>query len=132
MSSSSARAQVEPLAALVAVFALGVGLSLYVGVLDSTVSTVTDEAGVTPAATAKLESEASSFGTIQPPIESAVETAKPDGRELNASLRTERLAWHGGPTRSGSMDCEARSVSVRTAPGRVRPGELEVCTWREP
>ena len=34
MSSWSGRAQTEPLAALVAVFALGVGLSLYAGALE--------------------------------------------------------------------------------------------------
>jgi hypothetical protein len=123
---------VEPLAALVAVFALGVGLSLYVGVLDSTVAIATDDTELTPAATDALENEASSFGVIRPPIENAVERAQPSGRALNASLRTERSTWHGGPPRDGSMDCETRSVSVRTAPGRVRPGRLEVCTWREP
>ena len=43
MSSSPGRAQTEPLAALVAVFALGVGLSLYAGALDATLPALTTD-----------------------------------------------------------------------------------------
>jgi hypothetical protein len=129
MPSSSGRGQAEPLAALVAVFALGVGLSLYVGALDSTVSALTEEASMAPTAADKLEGEASSFGTVQPPIDGAVDAARPKGYRMNATLRTGRLAFHGGPTPAESADCTTRTVSVRTAPGTVRPGRLEVCVW---
>jgi hypothetical protein len=129
MSSSSDRGQTEPLAALVAVFALGLGLSLYVGVLDSTLLSLSDEREITPTAADRLVSESSSFGILDPPIAAHVAASRPRGHELNATVRAEGSAWTGGPPRVGSIDCTERSVSVRTAPGRIRPGQLEVCVW---
>ena len=131
MLSSSDRAQTEPLAALVAVFALGVGLSLYVGVLDSTFAALSDDSEITPTAADKLTSEASSFGIVQPPIDDAVAAAKPNGYRMNATLRADGSTWSGGPQNGAVSDCVDRSVSVRTAPGTVRRGNLEVCIWRE-
>ncbi len=131
MLSSSDKGQTEPLAALVAVFALGVGLSLYVGVLDSTFVALSDDSEITPTAADKLTTEASSFGILQPPIDDAVAAAKPNGYRMNATLHADESTWSGGPLNSVASDCVERSVSVRTAPGTVRPGHLEVCVWRE-
>ena len=130
MLFSSDRAQTEPLAALVAVFALGVGLSLYVGVLDSTFVALSEDSEITPTAAEKLTSEASSFGTVQPPIDDAVAAAKPNGYRMNATLRSDGTRWTGGPPHDPASDCVQRSVSVRTAPGTVRPGRRELCVWR--
>ncbi len=129
MLSSSDRGQTEPLAALVAVFALGVGLSLYVGVLDSTLPLLSSNTEMTPTAADRLVSESSSFGSVRPPIEESVATSRPTGYRLNATLRADGTSWSGGPSIAESADCIDRSVSVRTGPGRVRMGELEVCTW---
>lgn len=132
MRSSSDRAQTEPIAALVAVFALGVGLSLYAGVLDSTLPSLTDDSELTPIATEKLVTESSSFGIVDPPIEDAVAAARPTGHAMNATLRSGSSSWRGGPPDVEGSDCVIREVSVRTAPGIVRPGDLEVCLWPEP
>lgn len=129
MSSSPGRGQTEPLAALIAVFALGVGLSLYAGVLDSTLPLLSSESEITPIAADRIVASGSSFGVLDPPIADAVAESRPTGYELNATARTEEAVWTGGPPRVEAADCTVRSVSVRTAPGRVRPGRLEVCVW---
>lgn len=129
MPSSSDKGQTEPLAALLAVFALGLGLSLYVGVLDSTLPLLSSERDITPTAAERLVTESSSFGVLDPPIAGPAAASRPTGYELNATVRADGAVWTGGPTRVESSDCTTRSVSVRTAPGRVRPGLLEVCVW---
>ena len=129
MQFSSDRGQVEPLAALVAVFALGLGLSLYVGVLDSTLPLLSNDRDVAPTAAERLVTEGSSFGVFEPPIAGSVADSRPRGYELNATVRADGSVWTGGPPRVGSPDCADRSVNVRTEPGRIRPGILEVCVW---
>lgn len=130
MSSCSGRAQVEPLAALAAVFAVGVGLALYAGVLDATLPGLTPDRAVAPTAADQVTTEASSFGAVDPPLSGAVDAATPTGYELNATLRAANRTWSGGPPSPPTAECERRNVGVRVAPGRVRPGRLEVCAWR--
>lgn len=129
MLFSSDRGQTEPLAALVAVFALGLGLSLYVGVLDSTLPLLSGGHKITPTAADRLVTEGSSFGVIDPPITGSVAAARPTGYHLNGTVGTEESVWTGGPPRIDAADCVVRSVRVRTAPGRIRRGILEVCVW---
>lgn len=129
MPYSSDSGQTEPIAALVAVFALGAGLSIYVGVLDATLPLLSPEHEITPIAAERLTAERSSLGAIHPPIDGAVADSRPSGHELNATLRADGSAWSGGPTRPDGPDCLQRSVSVRVGPGQVRRGVLEVCTW---
>jgi hypothetical protein len=131
MASSSDRGQTEPIAALVAVLALGMGLSLYVGVLDSTLTSLTGDADVAPIAADALVAEASPFGVVHPPLGATAAAARPNGYALNGTLRTEPRTWREGPPRAAGADCATRTVSVRTAPGTVRPGTLEVCVWPE-
>lgn len=130
MSYSSDRAQVEPLAALAAVFAVAVGLALYAGALDATLPLLTSDREVAPTAADRLTSEASSFGAVDPQLTGPVEDARPTGYELNATLTTTEGTWTSGPTKPPTTECDRRVVSVRVAPGRVRPGRLEVCAWR--
>ena len=129
MSSWSSKAQTEPLAALVAVFALGVGLSLYAGVLNATLPALVTEREMAPHAADRILAEASSFEAVRPPLAEATEAARPTGYRLNASLRTDADGWTAGPPRPETPECVDRRVAVRVAPGRVRPGRLEVCTW---
>jgi hypothetical protein len=129
MPSSPDRGQTEPLAALVAVLALGIGLSLYVGVLDTTLPLLSSDSEITPAAADRFLAESSTFGTVHPPIADSVAASRPTGYELNATVRAEGSVWAGGPRRVEAADCTVRSISVRIAPGRIRPGRLEVCTW---
>lgn len=130
MPSWSRRGQVEPLAALAAVFAVGVGVSLYVGALDATLSNLTTDHRIAAVALERFLAESSAFGSVRPPVEEAAASARPTGRRLNATLRADGAEWTGGPARPSSSECVARRVSVAVEPGRVRPGILEVCTWR--
>jgi hypothetical protein len=130
MSSSSGRAQTEPIAALAAVFALGVGLSLYAGVLDATLPAFSTDRDLAPTAADRLQANASSFGAVTPPLAQDVAAARPTGHRLNATVRTDEGRWAGGPPRPSDPDCVERRVPVRVATGRVRPGVMEVCVWR--
>lgn len=129
MSSLPDSGQTEPLAALVAVFALGVGLSVYVGALDATLPLLSPSSEMTPAATERILAESSSSGAVRPPIDDAVAASRPRGHRLRATVRADGTVWHSGPTPPERSNCLVRSVTVRVAPGRVRPGTLEVCTW---
>lgn len=130
MLSSSGRAQVEPLAALAAVFALGVGLTLYAGTVDSTLPSLTTDRAVAPTAADRLVAEASSLGAVEPPLERAADSARPTGYELNVTLRADGTTWTAGASRRAAGDCHRRGVSAHVAPGQVRPALLEVCVWR--
>lgn len=127
----SARGQTEPIAALVAVFALGAGLTLYAGVVDAVLPALAPEAGIAPTATDTFVREASSFGAVDPPIADAVEAARPRSYAMNATVRADGGSWTAGPAVPERADCERRSVAVRSAPGVVRPGRTEVCLWTE-
>ena len=134
MSSSPGRAQVEPLAALVAVFAVGVGLALYVGAVDATVPKIASDRELAEPTADLLVAAASdgATGAIETPLEPAVDGARPTAHEFNATLRTDAASWAAGSTRPETHvldDCARRSVAVRIEPGVVRPGTLEVCVW---
>jgi hypothetical protein len=130
MSSSSGRGQVEPLAALAAVFAVGIGLVLYAGALDATLPALEDEREMAPAATDRFVAEASSFGAVAPPFGDAAAAARPTGYHLNATVRARTTAWTVGRPAPPSAECQRRRVGARTAPGRIRPARVEVCVWR--
>ncbi len=139
MSRSSARrAQASPLTALVALLAVAAGLSLYAGVLDTslrapggpdpTAGTVADRtldslapAGVaTPDRLAGLRDAATRSRVV------------PAGHRVNVTLTVRGDRWRAGPSppaRSGRPAEAVRTTSVRLAPGRVVPGRLRVVVW---
>jgi hypothetical protein len=127
--ASPERGQVEPLAALAAVFAVGVGLSLYVGTLDGALAVLDDDREMAPTAADAFVAEASTFGVVDPPLSTAASAASPRGYRLNATLSIGEHRWLAGPSRERDADCVERRVSARTAPGTVHPGRLEVCVW---
>ena len=124
MSRSSDRGVAEPLAALVAVAAVCVGLSIYAGLAvdalpssepkpDATLRIVTDE--VAPdgvARPARLR-----------------DVSRPQSARLNASLAVGSLRWTTGPTPPSHAASANRRLPVRTGPATVRPGRLRVVVW---
>lgn len=126
------RAQVEPLAALAALFAVCVGLSLYTLVLvDASAPADRDLAGPTLTA---VEDAVSHRGVVLPTrLDQAVDHA-PSGYSLNVTLATDDRRWTVGPSPSSSDaidgDRASRVVSVRLGPGRIRVGTLHVVVWR--
>ncbi|WP_276300563.1 DUF7285 family protein [Halorussus lipolyticus] len=127
-SARTHRAQVEPLAALVAVFAVGAALTAYTGVLDESVPT--PDRNLAGPTVERVERTASDeAGVLGPDSLAAGLRAGPEGYALNLTLRVGGRRWHAGPTPPPEADVAKIGVSVRTAPGRIRPGRLRAEVW---
>lgn len=128
MPRSSGRGQTEPLAAIVAVVAICLGLSLYVGVLDASLSGSDDRAVARPALD-RAERAVAPDGVAGPDRLDDARAAGPDGYRTNVTLSVGDRSWTAGPPSNGSVDVAATRVGVRTGPGAVRAGTLEVAVW---
>lgn len=128
---SPGRAQTEPVAAIVAVFAVCLGLLTYSGVLGGAMPR--SERTLGPTTLSTVRGEMSSNGVLLPARLPAGLRSNPDGYDLNVSLSQGPREWHGGPTPpknpAASTEIATASVSVRIAPGDVRPGRLRVVMW---
>lgn len=129
MSRSSARrGQVEPLAALAAVLAVGVALAGYAGALDAALPAGSDRDRAEP----MLDRAAA---TLRPdgvarPARLARAADPPRGYRANLTLTAAGHRWTVGPPVPGSANTVARRLPVRVAPGEVRRGRLRVGVWR--
>jgi hypothetical protein len=127
MRRSSGRAQVEPLAALAAVFAVTVGLAIYAGAVD----------GVLEGSDRDVSAEVLDHAVREagPPGLVTVEgfehlSVAPAGWQANLTLRTSRGRYTVGPTPPERSQRASRTVAVRHAPGRIDPGVLVVEVWQ--
>ncbi|AAV46736.1 hypothetical protein BDK61_2987 [Haloarcula quadrata] len=131
MSPSSDSGTTEPVAVLVAVFAVTLGVSLYAGVLDDAFGTLDDDRNIaTPTADA-VEQRLSSAGVVRPKgLDNALDAvpANYHGNATITAMTGER--WSGGREPPTSADTETRTVSVQVGPGTVRRGTLTVRVWR--
>ena len=131
MSPSSDRGTAEPLAALVAVFAVGLGLALYAGVLDDAFGTLDDDRNIATPTADTVEQQLSTAGVVQPERVDAALQAVPASYHGNATVTaTTGERWAVGREPPGRADTETRTVSVRIGPGAVRRGRLTVRVWR--
>jgi hypothetical protein len=124
----TARAQVEPLAALVAVFAVGAALTAYTGVLDATVPT-TDRDLAEPTVERVERAVSDETGVLLPTTLAEGLRAGPEGYALNLTLNSAGQTWQAGPTPPPSADTAELAVSVRMGPGQIRPGRLRAEVW---
>ena len=129
MSRSSARAATEPLAALVAVFAVSAGLALYAGALDDSLADVVGDRDVAAPTADAVEQRLTSGGVVDPTRVNGSIRAIPPGYEGNVTLSAERR-WSAGPTPPARADSDSRTVSVALGPATVRRGRLRVAVWR--
>ncbi|WP_254543355.1 DUF7285 family protein [Halomarina pelagica] len=130
MSRSSARrAQVEPVAALLAVVVLCLAVSLYAGVVTDFVATDSNADGTTAIAADRAVALVAPAGVATPADLPAAVDAAPAGYRLNATLDAGGERWHLGPAAPPTAPRATRPVSVRLAPGRVVPGTLAVVVW---
>lgn len=128
MRRSSVRGYVEPIAAIAAVFAVGVGLTVYAGGLQGALAPDSGDTAVAETVLSEIAANASTMGVLDP---SAVRTGRPPaGWSANVTLSTREGRWQTGPTPPARADSATRRVSVRLAPGTVRPGRLTVEAWR--
>ena len=127
---SPARGQTEPLVALVAVFAVAVGLVTYAGVLSNARPEPEREhaRNVLP----RVERAATTNGVVEPAALQQARSAAPDGHHLAVTLSTTDERWRTGPDPppEAEVTTAATTVSVRLAPGVVRPARLSVEVWR--
>lgn len=129
-SSAPERGQASPTAALVAVAAVGLGLSLYATTLAGVVPTADRE--VAEPTLSRVHEAASPGGVAVPNrLETAVD-AGPTGWTVLVELRTDAEHWTAGPVPAPNADTQiaARRVPVRVAPGRVASGQLRVVVHR--
>ncbi|MEF8775215.1 MAG: hypothetical protein V5A43_01770 [Haloarculaceae archaeon] len=125
MRHSSARAGTEPLAALAAVFAVGVGLAAFAGAVP-----VPDPTG-SPDPAAVLQEvrlDATTDGVLHPTALDVGESV-PAGWQVNVTLETPTGRRHLGPEPPDRAERADRSVTVAQAPGVLVPGHLEVEVW---
>lgn len=131
------RAQAEPVVALVALFAVSVGVSLYAGVLGDVSATVGVDRDVATPTLERVHDATTTAGIVDPRALDRGLAVGPDGYDLNVTVEGANRTWHAGPpaptrtsrTSSETSDSATRSASVRVAPGRVRPGTLRVVVW---
>jgi len=126
--SSGRRAQVEPFAAIVAVFAVGIGLTVYAGALDANLPGERERNRADPTLD-RVVTQVSEAGVVNPDQIDAATTVTPAGAEVNATLVAAGQRWHVGPAPPATADVASQRVSVRVHPGQVRPGRLEVAVW---
>ena len=134
MRRSSGRGQVEPVAALAAVLAVCVGLSIYAGVVDDVAFGGGDRSAA-PDATARQVADAvadaarSSGALVPDRLVEALDTG-PAGYRVNATLRTADRRWAAGPTPPARTRSARIRVTARVGPADVDPATLGVEVWR--
>lgn len=122
------RGQVEPFAALAAVLAVGLAISLYAGVLAGA-DPGGSERTVAETALDRVSRHVSDGSVVAPDRIPQSPAVAPAGYEANVTLAVEGTEWRAGPTPPESADRASRRVTVRLAPGKVRPGRLTVVVW---
>lgn len=128
-SAPERRGQASPTAALVAVAAVGLALSLYATVFAGIVPTA-DRQVAEP--TLKRVHDVVAPGDVAEPdrLDQARE-AGPTGWTIRIELRAGTQQWSVGKSpASARFQSAGRRVAVRTDPGRVRSGWLRVVVHR--
>jgi hypothetical protein len=125
MPHSSAEGATEPLAAIAALFAVGVGLTVYAGALPDPGGTDS----VDPEAVlGEVRAAATTDGVLDP---DAVSTAVvPAGWRVNVTLETRIGRVTVGPEPAPNAATASRPLTVALAPDVRGPGRLSVAVWR--
>lgn len=121
------RGQTEPIAALVALLAVGAALTLYVAVAAEETRDP-ERSGAGPAME-RLSADAVSDGVVEPGAVPDPESLVRGGRDVRITLRYDGVERQYGPSPPADVDRAVRPVSVRVRPGDVRPGSVTVEVW---
>ncbi|MFC5133124.1 MULTISPECIES: DUF7285 family protein [Haloferacaceae] len=130
------RAAVEPLAALIAVLAIGAALGLYVTALDGAAPSPGTDGHTADAVLDRVERDVADGGIVRPNELSRLDARTP----AIVEVVTERRRWRVGlagvdPAADGRIDPRServaeRSVTVAVAPGENVRGKLRVAVRR--
>jgi hypothetical protein len=123
------RGHVEPVAALVAVVAIGMGLTFYATTLDRSMAAYDGGRDLAEPTADRVRRAVTEGGVLSPADLSAGLDATPAGYRLWVGLDAGDRSWDVGPSPPPEARHTTRLVSVRVGPGNVRPGELEVAVW---
>jgi len=129
MRRSSDRAQFEAVVALVAVLAVGTGLTVYAETLSGVVPE-DPERETAETALDRIHAELRVAGVVDPDRLERAGNAAPGGWQTNVTIRTRGRTWQHGPGPPESAQRAARRVSVRVAQGDTDPARLTVVLWR--
>ncbi|WP_332898328.1 DUF7285 family protein [Haladaptatus sp. CMSO5] len=125
--SSARRAQLDPVPALIAVVVVGLGMSLYAGV----VTDFLPNHQVNPTPTLHhLSAHMQTNGVVEPGRLHRLDSVGPAGYETNATLEAGGKRWSRGPTAPADAATARERVSIRVAPGRINLGWLTVRLWQ--
>jgi hypothetical protein len=127
MSRSSGRGQVEPTAALVVLLAVCASVSTYATVLGG--AGYEAERDVATPTLERVVDRLAIGGVADPTRRRRAQRAGPAGYRVNVTLASGGRRWYAGPTPSADVDTAVRTLGVRLAPGRVRPGRVRVEVW---
>lgn len=126
------RAQTTPIVALVALFAVCAGVSLYATTLGTVMPTETGNALADPTLD-RVYDATSDGGAVSPVALSRTERVAPDGYRLAVAVTIDEGRWTEGsrpPPDDDGVDTASRPVAVATADGSVTWGRLRVWVWR--
>jgi hypothetical protein len=123
------RAQVEPFAALAALFVVCAGLSTYAVVLAGAGGEEPERGVATPTLVA-VHDAVTERGVVLPARLHRALDRRPTGRRLAVVVATADQRWRVGEVPPPTADDSAsRPVTVRLGPGRLRVGQLRVVVW---
>lgn len=117
-----------PVAALVAVVMVTLGLGLYAGVLETSLPGERDRS-VAETALSAVEDRVAPAGIVRPGSVEGSPEAGPSGYETNVTVGVGHRRWSAGPQIPATADNASERVGVRVAPARVVPGRLAVAVW---
>jgi len=131
MSRSSARrAQVEPVAAVVAVLALCLAVAAYGAVSETALPGRTESAPVEQVLDDAVDAALVEGDVVVSP-ERLTDAVAPAGYETSVELTAGERAWTAGASDPPPEAASASErVPVRVAPGDVGPGRLTVEVWQ--
>ena len=126
------RAQTTPIVALVALFAVCAGVSLYATTLGSVMPGETGNALAEPTLE-RVYDAASDGGAVSPAALSQTDRVAPDGYRFAVAIIVDEGRWTDGsrpPPDDETVDTASRPVAVAMADGSVTWGRLRVWVWR--
>ncbi|MFD1634810.1 DUF7285 family protein [Haloplanus ruber] len=131
MSRSSGRGQVEPTAALVVLLAVSSAVSAYAVALNGVGAEHQADRALAGPTLDRVTSVLVTGGVAAPTRTERAHRTGPDGYRLNVTVAAAGRRWYAGatPPRGATTDAAGRAMSVRLAPGRVRPGRVRVEVW---